>query len=368
MDFEFIFMLSWLEINLGAIAHNIGVIRSELLPETKIMAVIKSNAYGHGLLEVGRTAWTAGAEYLAVDTTDEAIALKLSKIKVPILIMGWVEPKDLERAIQLGIRLTVFAQEQVKPLIEATKRLSRPLKVHLKIDTGLKRLGIAPSEVFEVMEKLSHSPYISIEWLCSHFGDAGDRASRTAQFKILQSILFEFQRKNIPFLPVHMANSEAIFFFKEAHFEMVRPGLAIYGLGGFSQELRPTLSFKTKIVQVKRLRPGERVGYKFTYETPKTAEIAVLPVGYAQGYPRSLSNKAEVLLKGRRCPVRGLICMGMLMVETTGLKAKVGDEVTLLGEARGDRIKAEELAELAGTVPHEIIARLPKELPREYKS
>lgn len=361
-------MLSWLEIDLGAIKHNIGVIRDQLDSETKIMAVVKSNAYGHGLVEVGRTAWTAGAEYLAVDNIEEAITLKLSKIKVPILVMGRVAFQDLERAIQLGIRLTVFDKEQVRPLMQVAKRLRRPLKVHLKIDSGLHRLGIEPNEVFEVMEKVSESPYISVEYICSHFGDARDPKSRQAQFRVIQSVLFEFQRKNIPFLPIHMANSRALFSFKEAHFEMVRPGLAIYGLGGFSPELRPALVFKTRIIQVRKLPPGERIGYVFTYQTKKPAEIAVLPVGYAHGYPRSLSNKAQVLIRGRRCPIRGLICMGMLMIETTGLKTRVGDEVTLIGKSRNDRIKVEELAELAQTVPHEIVARLSKELPREFKS
>lgn len=361
-------MLSWLEIDLGVIKHNIGVIRDQLDSETKIMAVVKSNAYGHGLVEIGRVAWTAGAEYLAVDDVEEAIALKLSKIKVPILMMGWVAPKDLERAIQLGIRLTIFDKDQIKLLKQETKRLRRPLKVHIKIDSGLHRLGIEPSEIFEVMEKLSESPYISVEWLSSHFGYADNPESREKQLRIIQSVLFEFQRKNIPFLPIHMANSQALFSFKESHFEMVRPGLAIYGLGGFSKELQPALSFKTKIIQTRRLRPGEKIGYQFTYQALKPADIAVLPTGYSHGYPRCLSNKAEVLVRGRRCKIRGLICMGMLMIETTGLKARVGDEVVLIGKSRNDRIKVEELADFAQTVPHEIVARLPKELHREFKS
>ncbi len=359
-------MLTRLNINLSAIEHNIRIIRESIEPETKIIAVAKANAYGHGLVEVARTAWAAGAEMLGVGTVDEGIALRQAKIRAPILIMCYAEPSDYHNVVEYMLQPTVFNKDEIIELGKVAAASHSPVRVHLKIDTGMHRLGINPDDTVAFVECIKKEPYLLLEAVYSHFAEVENHAYSVEQIKTLQSALFGMQRADIELPLVHMASSGAIALFPESHFDMVRPGLAVYGLSSHLKGLKPALSWFTKIVQVKRVAQGQKVGYGLTYETRRISTLAVLPVGYAEGYSRALSNVSEVLLDGKRVRVIGRICMGQIIIDVTGVNARVGDEVVLIGASGSDTITVADLAVWAKTNPHEIVARLSPSLPRHF--
>jgi alanine racemase len=359
-------MLSYLTINLGAVEHNIKVVRSYLEPETKIMAVVKANAYGHGLVEVARAAWASGAEMLGVGSVDEGIALRIAKIRAPILVMGYTDPSEYHRVVEYSLQVTLFNREEINNLGKVAASNHSTVRVHLKIDTGMHRLGINPDETADFVAAIKKEPYLLLEAIFSHFAEVQDRPYAAEQIKEMQSALFTLQRSGSELPLVHMANSSGIVLYPESHFDMVRPGIAIYGLSNDIPELKPALSWHTKIVQTKRIAAGQKVGYGLTYETQRIGMLAVLPVGYADGYARSMSNKAEVLISGKRVRVVGRVCMSQTILDITGVQAKVGDEVVLIGESGHDTIKVQELAAWAETNPHEIVARLNPNLSRRF--
>ena len=359
-------MLSHLKINLRAIEHNIRAIRKRLEPETRIIAVVKANAYGHGLVEVSRVAWAAGAEMLGVSSVDEGIILRQAKIRAPILVMGYTDPSDYHRVVEHILQPTIFNRDEIIELGKVAAASHSPVRVHLKIDTGMHRLGVLPDEVVEYVETIRKEPYLMLEAIFSHFAEVGDGRYTQEQIKTLQSALFNLQRTGIELPLIHMANSAAIARFPESHFDMVRPGIAVYGLSEDYPDLKPALSWQTKIVQVRRAAAGQKIGYGLTYETKRISSIAVIPVGYADGYPRALSNEAEVLVDGKRVRVVGRVCMNQTIIDVTGIDARVGDEVVLIGTSGGDTIRAQDLAAWAGTNPHEIVARLSPTLHRHY--
>lgn len=359
-------MLTRLNINLSAIEHNIRIIRDRVEPETKIIAVVKANAYGHGLVEVARTAWAAGAEMLGVGTVDEGIALRQAKIRAPILVMGYAEPSDYHSVVEYMLQPTVFNKDEIIELGKVAAASHSPVRVHLKIDTGMHRLGINPDEIVAYVESIKKEPYLLLEAVFSHFAEVENRVYSGEQIKLLQSALFNLQRAEIELPLVHMANSGAIALLPESHFDMVRPGIAVYGLAANMEGLKPALSWLTKIVQVKRVAQGQKIGYGLTYTTKRIGALAVLPVGYAEGYPRALSNEAEVLIDGKRVRVVGRVCMGQTIIDITGIHAHVGDEVVLIGTSGSDTITAVDLAGWARTNPHEIVARLSPSLQRHF--
>lgn len=360
-------MLNWVEVDLGALAHNLNIVKSHLDPEVKIMAVIKANAYGHGLLESARVFWGAGAEWLGVGTIEEAIELRVSKIKVPILVMGYVEPPDYRRAIDFDISLTMYNPFELKQLSAAAQKLKRAAKVHLKVDTGMFRLGVDYREASKIVALIKGLQLVKLEAIYSHFSSADDLVYSREQLRNLQVFLFELQRQSHETLPVHMSSSRAIANFPEAHFEIVRPGISLYGLGEAFPNLRPALSFKTIISQLKRVPAGVTIGYDRTFTTKRPSEVAILPVGYSHGYPRALSNKVEVLVSGARAKVVGRVCMNQTIIDVTGINLRENYEVTLIGAEGDDRITAEDLAKICETNPHEIVSRIPKDIPRIYK-
>lgn len=360
-------MLSWININLDAVRNNLEKIRDNIEPETKIIAVIKSNAYGHGLVEIARTVWAAGADTLAVADVDEGIQLRIAKIRAPILVLGYTQPSEYQRVIEHGLQITLFNREDVTTLAKTASSSHAPLRVHIKIDTGLHRLGVNPNDVADFARAIKQEPYLILEAIYSHFADSENTAYSREQVKELQSALFLLQQGGFEELPpVHMASSTSISKYPEAHFDAVRPGAALYGIAGGLPGLGPVLKWSTKIVQVKRVSEGSFVGYGLTHKTQRIASLAVLPVGYADGYPRSLSNKAEVLFNGKRVKVVGTIGMNMTVVDVTGLNAKVGDQVVLIGQSLGDIIRVEDLAKWASTNPREIITRIPPTTYRHF--
>lgn len=360
-------MLSWINIDINAVRHNIGEIRKRLEHEVKIIAVVKSNAYGHGLVEVARAAWSAGAEVLAVGNVDEGIQLRIAKVRAPILVLGYTQPNEYQRVIEHTLQISLFNREDITTLAKTASGGHAPVRVHLKIDTGLHRLGANPNDVVAFAKAIKQEPYLILEALYSHFADTTNVQYSREQIKAMQSALFSLQQSGFEELPpVHMVASGAIVKYPEAHFDMVRPGLAIYGLEKSIINLKPVLKWSTKIVQVKRVSEGSHVGYGLTYKTKRIASLAVLPVGYADGYPRALSNKAEVLFNGKRVKVVGTVGMNLTIIDVTGLNAKVGDQIVLIGQSVGDTISIEDLARWAGSDPREIVARIPSSTYRHF--
>jgi alanine racemase len=337
---------------------------------------VKADAYGHGAIPLARKFLESGGDYLGVSSLEEGIVLRQAGINSPILILGSIYPYETFSQI-FTYRLTPTVASLA--VIEELERLALKfnpavrLAVHLKVDTGMRRIGISPSLVEKVVEKISSS-HLFLEGIYSHLASADSDPDYTReQIKILQEIKEKLETKGIIIPFYHLANSTAILHYPEAHFNLVRPGLLLYGLFPYQGaekeiELKPVLSLKTRIVFVKKVPPGKRISYGGTFTTKKESWIATLPIGYADGYSRSLSNTGEVLIKGKRCPVVGRVTMDMLMVEVSSLyPLEVGEEVVMIGRQGEERITIEELARKIGTISYEIICGLSKRLPRIYK-
>lgn len=362
-------MINRVEVDLNAIGNNLLVIRKKLDAETKIIGVVKGNAYGHGLIETARAIWTAGAEIMAVASLDEAVELRVGKIRAPILVLGYIEPSEYRRLIDFDITLTLSDLESARKLSFEAKKLNKWARVQVKVDTGMSRYGFSINEIVENFQEVSNLEHIKIEGIYSHFADASDADFSRGQIREFQNVLFQFQKNRMSPPMAHMAATEGIFRYSEAHFEAVRVGLGLYGYYGFEypgDELIPALTLKSKIAQIKRVGIGQSVGYKRTFTAKAPMKIAVVPIGYADGYPRALSNIAEVIIDGKRVKVVGRICMNALMADVTGIKVGQGDDVILIGSTGSVKVYADEIAKWADTNPHEIISRISPTLPREY--
>lgn len=359
-----------IEVDLNAILHNIGVIKSFVDQETKLIGVVKANAYGHGLEETARTIWTGGADILAVNSLEEAVALRVNKIKAPIIILSYVDPADYRKIIDFDLTLTIFDLDQVRHLSREAVKQNKWAKVDVKLDTGMNRYGFHPDNFLENYEKIISSEHIKIEGMHSHFASASDASFSKEQIDRMRNALFSLQQNGVTPPIVHMGATEATVRYSEAHFDAVRVGLALYGYYGFElpeiAQLKPALKLKSRVAQVKRIEPGESVGYDRTFVAKKVMEVAVIPIGYYDGYDRSLSDNSEVLVFGKRAKVVGRICMNILMADVTGMKCVSGDEIVLIGEQKGEFIGADELATRSGTIVNEILCCLSGQIPREY--
>jgi len=358
---------AWLEINLRTLARNTRLILEALGEDVVLMAVVKSNAYGHGLIRSALTIWSAGAQWLCVNSVAEGVELRHAGMKAPILVMGYVPPAEIPYLISENLDVALFDLNFARLLQAEALRQRKPVYVHIKLDTGMHRLGVLPENFFEFLEGLEAFPALKIRALYSHLAYPEDQQFTLKQINTLKEVLFNCQRRNLFFPMVHLLNSRGTFLYPEARFDAVRMGRSIYGLDKFI-DTQPALQFKTRIVQVKTIQKGEKVGYDCTFETKRRTTLAVIAVGYADGYPRALSNKGEVLIAGRRCPIIGRVCMNMSMVDVSDLTIlpKPGQEVVLLGTMARSQITASELANWAATSDYEIITRLSSSLPRVY--
>jgi len=363
-------MVNKIEVNLNAISHNLQVIKDHIDAECKIIGVVKANAYGHGLVETARAVWTSGADILAVATIDEAVQLRIAKIKSPIIVLSYVESSEFRRALDFDITLTVFDLRQVTRLSQEAAKLNKWARVDVKIDSGMNRFGFAPYEALDCYQKILQLGHIKIDGIHSHFADAaGNKEFSKQQINQFQNILFSLQQNRIAAPMVHMAATEATFLYPEAHFDAVRVGLCLYGYCGLKieqKELHPALELKSEIAQIRRVGTGETVGYGATFKAERPTKLAVLPIGYADGYPRALSNRSEVIVGEKRAKVAGRICMNIVMADVTGISCSVGDEAILIGGKGDDKVDAEDLARWGETIPNEILSRLSPTITREY--
>lgn len=363
---------SWLEIKPSAIVHNLKIFKKIIGPKVCLMPVIKSNAYGHGLLEVARICQSAKeVDWLAVVNLEEALALRSAKITKPILVLSYydLDKNQVARAIKQNISLVVYQKEQFKFIDKIAGELKKKASVHFKVDTGTSRLGVPVSQAFQCINTLLQYKNLELEGLFTHYAsaEAVNQSFTKEQTKQFYQLIQALEQDNI-FIPLkHAACSAATLVSKNYHFDAVRLGISLYGLWSLEDgrdirkkhQLEPALTWKTKVIEIKELSAGATVGYGQTYRVKKKIKIAVLPVGYWEGYDRRLSNRGEVLISGQRCPIRGRVCMNLTMVDVSKIKnIKVGDQAVLIGKSGKEEITADELAKKIGTINYEVVTRI----------
>lgn len=365
----------WAEINLGAVAHNILEIRRATSPDARIMAVVKANGYGHGGFEVGRTALANGASWLGVARVAEGVALREAGIGAPVLVMGYTAPEQSGEAVRYDLAQAVYTTAMGEIMAAAAKKEGLKAKVHVKVDTGMGRLGWrGPSTVPEILA-LAKMEHLEIEGVFSHFAaaDAEDKSYTKRQLESFLERLEELRKEGFDAPLRHIANSAAIIDMPETHLDMVRAGIAVYGLypsGEVDKKrvtLSPAMSLKARVALVKEVPAGFSISYGCTYTTGRRTVIATLPLGYADGYPRLLSSRGEALLSGQRAPVVGRVCMDQLMVDVGHIPGVgIGDEAVLFGRQGEEEISADEVAAKLGTINYEVVCLVSGRVPRVF--
>jgi len=363
-----------LAVDLAALRHNYRQLRGLCGPGVKFMAVVKADAYGHGLLPVARVLAQEGADYLGVGSLAEGLVLRQAGLDLPVLLLLGILPEEAEAAVAANLEVALFRHDVAQALAAAALTQGKKAGVHLKVDTGMGRLGLAPEEILPFLEGLRAYPQLEVLGLISHLAvaDQEDKSYTLRQLEQFNGLLRAARDRGWDLPLSHIANSAALWEMPEAHCALVRPGLMLYGSppspGRLPPvDLQPMMSLTTRVLQVKRLPPGESISYGRTYTTPAWCDLAVLPVGYANGYSRLLSNRGEALIRGSRAPIRGRVCMNLTMVEVTHLpEVLVGEPVTLLGPDGDDRLSGDELAGWADTISYEIYLALGNANPRRY--
>jgi alanine racemase len=372
--------LTWTEVNLDAIAQNVKNIKKLIGEKKELMAVVKGNAYGHDILEVSPVVLSNGATRLAVARLEEAIFLRKAGITVPILVLGLTLKQQAEFLVSYDITPAVCEFEMIEKLSESAVQMNKMTKIHLKVDTGMGRIGIFPYDVLRFIKRIKALKNVEIEGIFTHFSVANekDKFYTEEQFRKFIEILTVLEKEGIKIPIKHVGNSATLLDLPHMWLDMVRPGIAIYGLYP-SKEVKKTINlipaqqFKTKIVFIKELPLGESISYGRTYITKRRMRVASLPVGYADGYNRLLSNQGEVLVRGQRVTIIGRVCMDHCMIDVTNLtQVEIGDEVVLWGRQGEEMITVEEIAQKIRTINYEIVhmpdkKRVPKLFIRDGK-
>ena len=363
---------TWLEIDLDAIAHNAR--RLKQIGGAGLMAVVKANGAGHGAVTVARTVAQAGADWLAVARVEEGLALRQAGLTLPILVLGYTPPADAPAALAAGLSLTVFSAELAQAYSVQAQALGRVASLHLKLDTGLGRLGLPPADLPEWLRWLPTLPSVRLEGLFTHFATADDAdpafaQTQLARFQQAVAVLNPAQRAA---LLLHTANSAATFALPASRYDLVRPGISLYGLHPSSavrcpDDFRPALTWKAVVSQVRTLAPGESAGYGRGFIAERETRVAVVAVGYADGWRRLPPNRNAMLLRGVRVPAVGRECMDQSFLDVSAVPdAAPGDEVVLIGAQGAQTILAEEVARRWGTINYEVTSGLADRLPRVY--
>lgn len=370
---------TWVEISLDALRSNVAAFRSVLPQMMKLMTVIKANAYGHGAQEVAQEALDCGADYLGVAFLDEALELRAAGITAPILVLGYTPVEGIVPAYTHDITLTVYSDEVLEALAGLHREyasVGRPMKIHVKIDTGMGRIGLHDEEsAFRFIEQAIRLEGVKVEGLFTHYAraDEEDKAYTLEQHRRFEAIVEHFRSRGVVFPILHAGNSATGIEFPELSYNMLRLGISLYGLYPSEEvnrrkvELLPVMSFKTKPVMIKTLPPGSGISYGTIYTTRGEEKIATLPVGYADGYTRMLTSKAEVLVCGQKVPVVGKICMDQCMINVSDVpELRLDDEVVLFGKQGSEVISADDLAAALGTINYEITCMVSSRVPRVY--
>ncbi len=366
--------LTYAEIDLSAIAHNTRALSRHVGPAVQVMAVVKANAYGHGAVEVARTALRHGATRLAVARVLEGVQLRQAGIAAPILVLGYTPPHEALLAVEHNLSLAVIDPAVAEAASARAVALGRTFKVHVKVDSGMGRFGLLPEEVLPFLAYLAAQPGLSVEGIFTHFAtaDSADKTAVRRQFARFSEVLGAAAAAGYAIPLRHCANSAAILDLPETYLDAVRPGIALYGLRPSDEvaptvELRPALTLKSHVGRVRLLPAGSGVSYGLTYVAPTPITAALVPVGYGDGYPRLLSNRGEVLINGRRAPIIGRVCMDQFVVDASGVgPVQVNDEIVLVGRQGDAILSAEEVARKAETINYEIVTALLPRVARVY--
>ena len=382
--------LIWAEVDLSAIAHNVRELRRLTRPQARVMAVVKANGYGHGALEVARTALANGAEWLGVARLAEAIPLREAGFGVPIMVFGYTPPADAGRLIDYDLRQSVYSLAAARAYSAAAAARSNRIRVHLKVDTGMGRLGMVPAalsgktpghavgeDFIHEVTAIARLPGLDAEGIFTHFAasDSADTTYAKQQLALFLDVLSALRAAGLEFAVRHAANSAAVIALPESHLDLVRPGIALYGLRPSDEvdltsiSLKPAMALKARIIHLKSVPAGACISYGMTYCTPAPTVIATIPAGYADGYRRLLSSRGEMLVDGRRVPVVGRVCMDLTMLDVgTVPDACIEDEVVIFGRQGNEFISADDLARELGTINYEIVCDLTTRVPRVYLS
>lgn len=361
-------------IDRAAIKSNYFELKKIIAKDVDILAVVKANAYGHGAVEVAKTLEHAGCNFFGVALCEEGIELREAGVKSPIIILGGIYPNQIRDVIEYDLTPVIFDIEMARIIDSLAGKTGKRIKVHIKIDTGMGRLGLLPYQATQFFKSLKGLTNLNVDGILSHFAEADeeDKEFSIEQLNVFLKIINVV--KDIGFKPglIHIANSAATVEHADSHFNLVRPGIMLYGAypAGHMIEkidLKPAMRLVTQIVHIKQAPKGFSVSYGRKYITKKDSIIAAIPIGYGDGYPRSLSNKGEVLIKGQRAKVAGAICMDITMLDVTHIKGvEQGDEAVLIGKQGDDNITVDELAEKAGTISYEILCGITNRVPRVY--
>lgn len=365
---------TWVEISRENVLHNVGQLRQLVGPDRIICSAVKANAYGHGMKEMAPLIVEGGADWLAVDCLEEAMELRECGIKVPVYIMGYTLLDDLEAVVREGFHFVIYNEETFKKLHEVTAKLKKPALTHLKLETGTHRQGVSESDFPSIIEHYKNNDQLKLVGLATHFANIEDTTNHSyadQQFQRFETMIDQLGQAGLEPQYRHCANSAATILFPHTHLDFVRPGIANYGLwpsnetfvsareGKRNLELRPVLSWKTRVAEVKLVPKGAFVSYGCTYETKRASRLAVIPQGYYNSFRRSLSNQAHVLIRGEKAPVIGRVMMNMMVVDVTDIpEVQVEDEVVLIGQQGDKTITADEFAALEGTIHYEVTTQI----------
>lgn len=357
-------MRAWLEIDLGAVARNFQQVRRYVSPKADVCVVVKADAYGHGIEPIVATLDREGADSYAVISLDEAMRVR-EKSEKDVLIMGYLDDVEIAQAIRSGFVLSLFDRELAELYNDIATQEGRIARVQIKVETGLNRLGMTAGEALEILSQPGLFPAVKPEATFTHLSSSVDREEDLRQLGRFNEFLSELEAIGVR-LPLHMANSHALGPFPEGHFDVVRVGLAVYGVEPVLPGLSPSLQAKTVVVQRKKLAKGEGTSYNKLFRAPRDMEIAVIAMGYAEGLSQAMTGKADALVHGRRVPIIGQICMNLSVIDASGLPLKRGDEVVIIGRQGDEEIRVADMAKACGIRHHEIIQRLGKSLPKIY--
>lgn len=359
---------AWAEVDLGALADNVRAIAAAVRKPARVMAIVKADAYGHGAVAVARAAVDAGAAALGVATTDEGVQLRRAGIESPILLLGHTPPEEAAIAVTNDLSVTVFQMDVARALSRAASRAG-PAKIHIKVDTGMGRIGIAPSDALSFAQEVRQLAGITLEGCFTHFAtaDEADLGPAMAQLEAFRTVLRQLEEARVRVGLRHAANSAAVLALPDSHLDLVRPGIALYGIPPAPHlrsriPLRRVMGLRARVTHVKRVPAGTPIGYGGAYRAARATTVATIPVGYADGYPRLLSAQGEVAWGGRRLPIAGRISMDQCMVDAGETALGVGDEVELWGDA----VPVEDVADRAQTIAYEVLAGVSPRVPRVF--
>jgi alanine racemase len=379
--------LVWAEIDLKAIAHNVAELRRITQPESRLMAVVKANGYGHGAIEVAQCALQNGAAALGVARIEEGIRIREAGIRTPVLIFGYTLPQQAADLLEYDLEPCVYTAASARKLSEAAASLGKKIRAHLKVDTGMGRLGQLPqnfqsdnstainADALEETLTISGLDGLELEGICTHFAtaDSSDKSYAEKQLHLFKNYLKRLRQAGLNPPVRHAANSAALIDMPQSHFDMVRPGIAIYGLYPSDEvqknkvSLKPAMALKTRIIHLKKVPAGFKVSYGITHETRKPTTIATVAAGYADGLSRLLSSRGQMLVHGQRVPIIGRVCMDLTMLDVGRIEdVQIGDEVVIFGRQGNEILTVDELAALLNTINYEIVTTITARVPRVY--